>query len=108
MCRRGSPESYVEIRQTQNFFRFRQKKDISNAEEVAAKSPKGLFTAKGGKLIPGDEMQSHLWDGCLDLIQPNDAIEVIKNENEVCQWWVEATSGSNKGPFDETRCTHCR
>ena len=35
------------------------------------------------ELIPGDEMQSHLWDGCLELIQPNDAIEVVKNDNEV-------------------------
>lgn len=66
-----------------NKFEFKQEKDIENIDEVLERTPKGVFKKQGKKLIPQDELNSHLWDSCKEFVEPQDAVKIEEKSDEM-------------------------
>jgi len=60
---------------------FKQIGDIKNPEEIVKKCPEGIFEVKNGKIIPKDEVNSDLWDSCMEFV-PEGTIEVKDKDDE--------------------------
>lgn len=64
-----------------NISEFKQIKKLENADDIVKKCPEGIFKSKNGELIPQNEIDSDLWDSCLDFV-PKGTIEIKDKDDE--------------------------